>query len=196
MGSKISYIYSKVRNIIMNFIKTSFEELVIIENNIFSDERGYLSEIYKDDYFFNNLSFKNVLELEVKSSKDVIRGLHYQLEPFAQAKIVRVISGSILDIVVDIRQNSKTFGKYFQIELNDKNKKQLFIPKGFAHGYLVLSDSAKIIYKMDNVYNSDMARGIKFDDETLNIDWKLFCEPILSKQDMSFPSFDKAEVFR
>ncbi len=180
----------------MNIKETSFDGLYVLESDIFSDQRGYLCEIYKDKLYSDKFLFKNILELEVESKKGVLRGLHYQLEPFAQAKIVRVVSGSILDIVVDIRKSSKTFGKYFSIELNDKNKKQLFIPKGFAHGYLVLSKSTKMIYKMDNDYNSEMARGIMFNDKILNIDWKLSDNPILSEQDKIFPSFKNAEIFK
>jgi len=196
MGSKINYFYSKIGRDIVNIKETSFDGLYVLESDIFSDQRGYLCEIYKDKLYSDKFLFKNILELEVESKKGVLRGLHYQLEPFAQAKIVRVVSGSILDIVVDIRKSSKTFGKYFSIELNDKNKKQLFIPKGFAHGYLVLSKSTKMIYKMDNDYNSEMARGIMFNDKILNIDWKLSDNPILSEQDKIFPSFKNAEIFK
>jgi len=175
--------------------ETGLEGLVVIENEVFYDERGYLSEVYKSNEFYDKFSFQNKLELEVTSQKGVLRGLHYQIEPYAQAKIVRVVSGEILDVVVDIRKSSKTFGKHYTVKLNDIDKKQLYIPEGFAHGYYVLSEDAKMIYKMDNIYSMSNAKGIAYDDRTLNIDWKLFDNPLLSEKDSKLPTLEDAHLF-
>jgi dTDP-4-dehydrorhamnose 3,5-epimerase len=128
-------------------------DLYLIENEVFKDSRGSLSEVYKDEQVYDILGFKNVLELEVVSVKGVLRGLHYQLDPYAQAKIVRVVNGKILDIVVDIRKSSKTFGKWCSYVLGDESRQQLYSPRGFAHGYYTIEDNTKIIYKLDNIYD-------------------------------------------
>ena len=133
---------------------------------------------------------------EAKSTKGVLRGLHYQLPPFAQAKLVRVIKGKVLDIAVDIRKGSPTFGNYEAVELSEENKYQLFIPKGFAHGYVVLSDEAIFCYKVDNYYHKESERGIMYNDNSLQIDWKLPVEQLLiSGKDKMQPTFKNAELF-
>ena len=181
----------------MNIQETKFKDLFIIQPKIISDERGYFVESYKAD-FFNKLfpAINFCQENESMSSYGILRGLHYQLPPFAQTKLVRVIKGKVLDVVVDIRRNSTTFGQSFSIELSGENKKQLLIPRGFAHGFIVLSKSAIFSYKVDNNYSKEHERGIKFDDYFLKIDWKLKKDIIkLSKKDLSHPSFNEVEYF-
>jgi len=177
------------------FIPCSLPGLFTIESLIHSDTRGSLSEVFNDQMVFETLAFRSKLELEVVSSIGVLRGLHYQLEPAAQAKIVRVVSGQILDVVVDIRKSSKTFGKYFSTILDDENKKQLYIPRGFAHGYYTLAENTIILYKLDGLYVKERSRGIMYNDDTLGVDWNLTAAPILSKQDSSLPRFINAELF-
>ena len=179
----------------MKKISLSLPDLCLIENEVFKDSRGSLSEVYKDEQVYDTLGFKNVLELEVVSVKGVLRGLHYQLDPYAQAKIVRVVSGKILDIVVDIRKSSKTFGKCCSYVLGNEFSQQLFIPRGFAHGYYTIEDNTKISYKLDNIYDKSSYRGIRYDDESLDIDWCLKEDPIMSEQDLALPKLSKAEVF-
>ena len=143
-----------------------------------------------NDYLGYNINFCQ--DNEAKSSYGVLRGLHYQLSPYSQSKLIRVNQGSILDVAVDIRKDSKTFGKHFTIELNDKNKKQLFIPHGSAHGYIVLSQSAVVTYKVDNYYNKESERGLAYNDPMLKIDWKINSKDIsLSKKDLSQPYLNK-----
>ena len=164
----------------------------LISPEIHMDNRGYFFESYKFT-LFKQLIDKEVIfvqDNEAKSSKGVLRGLHFQLPPFEQAKLIRVIQGSILDIAVDLRKHSPTYGKHISIELDDKNKHQLFIPKGFAHGYIVLSKDATIAYKVDSEYRPDMERGIIYNDAKLNIDWKLpSCDILLSEKDRNLPGF-------
>lgn len=171
---------------------TDFDDLLIVELEVFEDDRGYLVETYSQDWFFKELSFKSVLELEVKSKKNVLRGMHYQLEPYAQAKIIKVIEGSVLDVVVDIRKNSRTFGKSFSIELSGDTQNFMYVPRGFAHGYCVLSDAAVMSYKLDNIFCKEYARGIAYNDKTLDIDWNINGNPILSEQDKNFPTLEVA----
>lgn len=182
----------------MEFIKTSIPDVIICKPVIFEDERGYFFESFKklelDDYLGYSVQFCQ--DNEAKSTKGVLRGLHYQLTPFPQSKLVRVIQGKVLDVVVDIREDSETFGKYEAIELSDENKLQLFIPKGFAHGYVVLSDTAIFSYKVDNYYSKQCERGIQFNDPELNIDWKFPLEDcIISEKDKVQPSFKNADLF-
>ena len=182
----------------MKFSKANIEDLVIIEPQVYKDARGYFSETFRQDTLEEFLGFKINFcqENESKSVKGVLRGLHYQIAPFAQSKLVRVIKGSVLDIAVDIRKESPTFGQHMAIELNDQNKKQLFIPKGFAHGFVVLSDEVIFSYKVDNYYNPEAERGILFNDEALNIDWFLKEEQlILSDKDKVLPTIENAELF-
>jgi dTDP-4-dehydrorhamnose 3,5-epimerase len=158
----------------MEVIKTDFSGLVVIAPEIFTDKRGYFFESFNSDSFrIAGIGFAPVQDNESRSSKGVIRGLHYQLRPYDQSKLVRVIDGRIFDVALDIRRDSPTFGKWFGIELDSENKLQLFIPRGFAHGFSVLSDSAVILYKVDNVYNKQAERGISVNDPGLAIDWRI-----------------------
>jgi len=180
----------------MKIIRTDFEGLVIIEPEVFEDARGYFFESFNLEAFLNaGLNFSPVQDNESKSSRGVIRGLHYQLNPVAQAKLIRVISGSIYDVVVDLRSESPTFGKWLGIELNSDSKKQLFIPRGFAHGFSVQSQSAIILYKCDNFYSPEHERGILYSDPALAIDWKVDpSSEIVSKKDKSNPLFVNSDM--
>ena len=180
----------------MKLITTDFKGLVLIEPDLFEDQRGYFFESYNEKKFTDlGINFKPVQDNESSSSRNVIRGLHYQLEPMAQAKLIRVIKGKILDIAVDLRQDSDTFGKWFGTELDSSGKLQLFIPRGFAHGFSVLSDTAIILYKCDNFYSPEHERSIIYNDPRLNIDWKIMKElEIVSKKDRKSPGFSDAEM--
>ena len=158
----------------MKFIETKISDLIIIEPTVFGDARGYFLESYNQKKFeevVGKTSF--VQDNESKSSKGVLRGLHFQKPPFEQAKLVRCIDGEVLDVAVDIRKNSKTYGKHVSVLLSGENKRQLFVPRGFAHGFLVLSDSATFAYKVDNIYAPEYDSGIKYNDKDLNINWSL-----------------------
>ncbi|MBT8316792.1 MAG: dTDP-4-dehydrorhamnose 3,5-epimerase [Lutibacter sp.] len=182
----------------MKFTRTEIPDVIVCEPNILKDERGYFFESFKKELFeaFIGSELQFTQDNEAKSTKGVLRGLHYQLPPFAQTKLVRVIKGCVLDIAVDIRQHSPTFGQYEAIELSDKNKLQLYIPKGFAHGYVVLSDEAIFSYKVDNYYNKESERGIMFNDPALQIDWQLPAnELIISEKDKNQPLFKQADLF-
>ncbi len=181
----------------MKFIDTNIKEVKIIEPAILGDDRGYFLESFSQKLFSKNIKASHfVQDNESKSSYGVLRGLHYQLAPFAQAKLVRVVKGKVLDIVVDLRKGSPTFGQYVSVELSEGNKWQLFVPRGFAHGFVVLSDDAIFSYKVDNYYSKESERGIAFDDKTLNIDWKLDRKNILlSEKDTQNPSFLQADLF-
>lgn len=179
----------------MQIISTDFPELVIIKPQIFKDERGYFYESYNKSKlpdFISKIDF--IQDNQSKSSYGTIRGLHYQLAPYAQSKLIRVIEGEILDIAVDLRRNSPTYGKSFEVLLSEENKDQLFIPKGFAHGFSVLSETATVMYKTDSFYNKDSERGINFKDEYLNIDWKIDLNNVkVSTKDKVLPYFKQAE---
>jgi dTDP-4-dehydrorhamnose 3,5-epimerase len=182
----------------MKFIRTEIPDVIVCEPLILKDERGYFFESFKkgvfEEYIGNTINF--IQDNEAKSTKGVLRGLHYQLPPFAQSKLVRVVKGRVLDIAVDIRKNSPTFGQYESIELSGDNKLQLFIPKGFAHGYVVLSDEAIFSYKVDNYYHKESERGIRYNDADLKIDWKLAENNLLiSEKDKKQPLFTKADLF-
>ncbi|MDR1813917.1 MAG: dTDP-4-dehydrorhamnose 3,5-epimerase [Tannerella sp.] len=158
----------------MNFIKTDIEGLWIIEPKVFGDERGYFMETYKTAEFEEHAGrVRFIQDNESCSSKGVLRGLHFQAEPYSQAKLVRVIIGSVLDVAVDIRPNSPSYGKHVAVELSGENKRQLFIPRGFAHGFYVLSDTAVFAYKVDNQYVPSAEKCIRYDDPTLNINWRI-----------------------
>ncbi len=174
----------------MVFIKTEFPGLIIIEPTVFKDSRGYFFESYNEnDLKSEGIDIKFVQDNQSKSSYGVIRGLHYQLAPYSQTKLIRVLSGSILDIVVDIRKGSPTYGRAFSIELSADNNKQLLIPKGFAHGFSVLSETAEVIYKCDAFYHKESEAGILFNDAELNIDWKIPAgSAIISDKDLVHPS--------
>ena len=183
----------------MKFKPQSIPEVILIEPTVHGDNRGYFVETFRQDLFEKALGYKVnfIQDNESKSTKGVLRGLHYQLPPYAQAKLVRVIEGSVLDVTVDIRKSSSTFGQHVVVELTGDNKQQLFVPYGFAHGFLVLSDSATFAYKVDNYYSPECDRGLAFDDEQLNIDWRLGKdELLLSDKDAKQPSFaDLPECF-
>lgn len=183
----------------MEFIKTSIPDVFICKPRIIEDDRGYFFESFKESELNNYLdySINFCQDNEAKSIKAVLRGLHYQLPPFAQTKLVRVIQGKVLDVVVDIRKDSETFGKHEIIELSDENKLQLFVPKGFAHGYIVLSDTAIFSYKVDNYYSKECERGILYNDSDLNIDWSFPLDKcIISEKDLIQPTFKNAEIFQ
>ncbi len=159
----------------MNFIKTKIPEVIICEPVVHGDDRGYFVETFRQDKLEEFIGYKINFcqDNESKSSYGVLRGLHYQLPPFAQTKLVRVIQGRVLDVAMDIRKNSPTFGQYVAVELSSENKRQLLVPRGFAHGFVVLEDDTIFAYKVDNYYSPQCDRGIAFDDKDLNIDWML-----------------------
>lgn len=180
----------------MEFSRLEIPDIVLCKPNVFLDNRGYFIETFREDRFNEFLGY-NVdfcQDNESKSKLGIIRGLHYQVAPHTQSKLVRVIKGKVLDVAVDIRKGSPTFGHHIAVELSDKNKKQLFIPKGFANGFVVLSKEAIYAYKVDNYYNKESERGIAYNDEFLGIDWKLSVDELESSvKDMHLPSFEKAE---
>jgi len=182
----------------MKFTRTKIEDVVIIEPKVHGDERGYFVETFRQDLLeeFLGFSLNFCQDNESKSSKGVLRGLHYQLPPDAQTKLVRVIKGKVLDVAVDIREGSPTFGEYVAVELSEENKKQLFVPRGFAHGFVVLEDDTIFAYKVDNYYSPECDRGIAFDDPSIGIDWGLPKEELkLSVKDKKQPLLKDAEIF-
>lgn len=179
----------------MEIIRTGFEGLLVIKPTVYADERGYFFESFNlETYGDAGLSFIPVQDNESRSSRGVIRGLHYQLKPHDQAKLIRVIEGKIYDVALDLRKNSPTYGKWFGLELDSDSKTQLFIPRGFAHGFSVLSDIAIILYKTDNIYNHSAERGISLNDPSLNIDWRTgTLKPVISIKDTKNPPLREAE---
>ncbi|QKF90608.1 dTDP-4-dehydrorhamnose 3,5-epimerase [Arcobacter cloacae] len=187
----------------MTFTRTNIPDVVIIEPTVHGDSRGYFVETFRQDKLEEFLGYKINFcqDNESKSSKGVLRGLHYQLPPHAQTKLVRVISGRVLDVAVDIRRNSPTFGQHVAVLLSAENKKQLLVPRGFAHGFVVLEDDTIFAYKVDNYYSPQCDRGIAFDDENLNIDWILNHDELnLSAKDTKQPKLfdikDDKEIFQ
>lgn len=181
----------------MKAIETNLKGCFILEPTVFQDNRGYFLESFNKDRFnqITNTNTNFVQDNESFSSKGVLRGLHYQIGKHAQAKLVRVIKGRVLDIAVDVRKRSKTFGEYVAIELSEDNKTQLFVPRGFAHGFIVLSKTAIFSYKCDNFYNKDSEEGIIYNDPTLNINWQLpENEFIVSEKDMVLPRLEYAKL--
>ena len=175
----------------MEFIPQSIPEVLVIEPKVHGDERGYFIETFRQDEFEDALGYKVnfIQDNESKSSKGVLRGLHFQLPPHAQSKLVRVIEGAVLDVAVDIRKGSPSFGQHVAVELSDDNKKQMFIPRGFAHGFVVLTDTATFAYKVDKYYSPECDRGLAFDDIDLNIDWQLTKQQLLlSDKDTQQPT--------
>ena len=171
------------------FEKQKIKEVILITPKVFGDSRGFFMETYKKtDFEANGIIGEFNQDNHSKSSKGVLRGLHYQKEPFEQAKIVRCIKGKIFDVAVDIRKKSSTFGKYVKVELSEDNKKMLYIPKGFAHGFVALSDEVEIVYKTQGEYNPDADRGIIWNDKDININWEIDFEPILSDKDKNHPN--------
>ncbi len=178
----------------MNFIRTNIPDVIIIEPTVHGDHRGYFVETFRADKLEAFLGYKLNFgqDNESKSSKGVLRGLHYQLAPHAQTKLVRVISGRVLDVAVDIRRNSPTFGQHVAVELTADNKRQLLVPRGFAHGFVVLEDDTIFAYKVDNYYSPECDRGIAFNDPALNIDWMLKTEELkLSAKDTTQPKLNE-----
>lgn len=175
----------------MEIIETSIRDLVILQPKVLKDHRGYFLESYKQSFFEEHFPHvKFIQDNQAKSKRGVLRGLHFQIPPFAQTKLVRVIQGEVLDVAVDLRIGSKTYGKYETFVLNDKNKKQILIPKGFAHGYVVLSESAVFLYKVDNSYAPNHESGIIYNDTQLNINWQLNNEEIqISEKDRNLLTF-------
>ncbi len=183
----------------MLFIKTKIEDLIIIEPKVHGDDRGYFIETFrrnKLEVFLGHLVYF-CQDNESKSSRGVLRGLHYQLPPFAQTKLVRVIKGRVLDIAVDIRKDSPTFGKHVAVELSEANHRQLFIPRGFAHGFVVLEDDTIFAYKVDNYYSPAHDRGIAFDDPAIGVDWQIDSSQLqLSDKDTKQPTLNNADLFQ
>jgi len=181
----------------MKVFKTPLDGCIALSPTLFSDDRGSFYELYKktilDDFLGDEVEF--VQDNESFSSKGVLRGLHFQKGVYAQAKLVRVVQGAVLDVAVDLRLESPTYGQHFSIELSSDNKKQLFIPRGFAHGFVVLSDTALFSYKCDNYYNKASESGIIYNDPTLNIDWKFPDDQLqLSKKDLELPQFKSLKL--
>ena len=181
----------------MNIIETNIPEVKIVEPAVFGDERGYFMESWNaEKYASLGIDCRWLQDNESCSSRGVLRGLHYQLPPFTQAKLVRVISGKVIDVAVDIRKGSPTFGKYVAVELSGENKRQLFVPRGFAHGFAVLSEHALFAYKCDNRYSPAHERGIAFNDPELAIDWHMdIANAILSNKDKQNVPLSRAELF-
>jgi dTDP-4-dehydrorhamnose 3,5-epimerase len=180
----------------MNFIRTAIEDVVICEPTVHGDERGYFVETFRADKLEAFLGFKIDFcqDNESKSSRGVLRGLHYQLAPFAQTKLVRVIQGSVLDVAVDIRKGSPTFGKHVAVELSGENKRQLLVPRGFAHAFVVLEDDTVFAYKVDNYYSPECDRGISYSDEKLGIEWPIALEELkLSEKDTKQPKLHETD---
>lgn len=182
----------------MIFTRTHIPDVLVIEPKIHGDHRGYFVESFRQDLFedFTGEKINFCQDNESKSSFGVLRGLHYQLPPFSQAKLVKVVSGRVLDVAVDIRTDSPTFGQHVSVELSSQNNKQLFVPRGFAHGFVVLSKEAIFSYKCDNYYNKDHDRGIAYNDVELNIDWQLEASMLkLSDRDLGHPQLNQVESF-
>ena len=175
----------------MHFITQSIPEVLVIEPQVHYDERGYFMESFRQDLLEKKLGYQVnfIQDNESKSNqRGVLRGLHYQIAPFSQSKLVRVVRGRVLDVALDIRKDSSTFGKHVSVELSEKNKRQVFIPKGFAHGFVVLSEEAIFSYKVDQYYSKKHERGLAFDDKEINIDWQISKKDlILSDADQDYP---------
>jgi dTDP-4-dehydrorhamnose 3,5-epimerase len=180
----------------MKLISTPINDLYIVEPKVYEDYRGYFFEMYNAKKFEElGIVTKFLQDNESFSTYGVIRGLHYQLAPYAQTKLVKVIQGRILDVAVDIRKNSPTFGRHFAYELNDVSNQMLYIPQGFAHGFSVLSETAKVLYKCDDLYNAEVERGIRYNDPTLAIDWKVpHQKAVVSARDNVLPLFNNIEL--
>ena len=178
----------------MPFIKTDLEGVLIYEPKVFGDQRGYFFESYNENTFrTEGVDLRFVQDNQSSSQYGVLRGLHYQMAPYAQAKLVRVLSGRVLDVAVDIRKGSPTYGRWVSAELSAENKKQMFIPRGFAHGFVVLSETAEFFYKCDAFYRPDQEAGIAYNDRTLGIDWGIPEKDIvLSGKDKALPSLEDA----
>jgi len=181
----------------MKIIETGIADLIVIEPNIFEDDRGYFFESFNDSRFRKaNLNMLFVQDNESKSKKGVARGFHYQLAPYAQAKLVRVVKGAVQDVVIDLRPDSKTKGEHYSIVLSEENKKQMLVPRGFAHAFLILEDDTIFSYKCDNFYDKASEAGISILDTSLNIPWELPIDSfILSEKDRTLPNYSEAKQF-
>lgn len=181
----------------MKFTEQKIKGVWVIEPKVFTDERGYFMESYKKELFEQHVGKVEFLQdNESKSTKGVLRGLHYQVGNYSQAKLVRALQGAVLDVVADIRKSSPTFGQYVAVELSEENKKQLFVPRGFAHGFLVLSETAVFSYKVDNIYSPEHEASIRWDDPKLNINWRVSKDDvILSAKDEAAKLLDEAILF-
>ena len=179
----------------MTIEKTAIQDLVIVKPTVFEDSRGFFFEAYSHAKFHENgIDYQFIQDNQSFSKRGVIRGLHLQINPFEQAKLVRVLEGEILDVAVDLRKSSATYGKHFSIILSAANKKQILVPHGFAHGFSVLSETASVMYKVDQLYHKESERGIRYDDPTLAIDWQLSPEEIIvSEKDLVLPGFDEID---
>jgi dTDP-4-dehydrorhamnose 3,5-epimerase len=179
----------------MTIEKTPLQDLVLITPTVFEDSRGYFFEAYNQAKFHENgIMYNFIQDNQSFSTRGVIRGLHLQINPFAQVKLVRVLQGEILDVAVDLRKNSPTYGQHYSVVLSAENKKQLMVPHGFAHGFSVLSETASVMYKVDQLYHKESERGIRFDDPTLAIDWQLDSkEVIVSEKDLILPGFNEID---
>ena len=179
----------------MEIITTDIPSLLIIKPEVFSDPRGFFLEAYTEKRYQDaGINSKFIQDNISKSTYGVIRGLHYQLAPYSQSKLVQVLEGKVLDVAVDLRKNSPTFGQHFSVELSAENQLQFYIPQGFAHGFSVLSETALVSYKCDNYYSQEAERGIAYNDAKLNIDWKIPAEKaIISSKDSILPAFGEAE---
>lgn len=171
------------------FEKQKIEDVILVKPNVFGDNRGFFMETYKKSAFFENgITAEFVQDNHSKSTKGVLRGLHFQAKPFGQAKLVRCTRGRIFDVAVDIRKNSKTFGQYVKVELSEENKNMLYIPNGFAHGFVALTDEVELMYKTSGEYAPSADRGILWNDKDINIDWNIDFQPILSEKDKVQPN--------
>ncbi len=181
----------------MTFITTPIPDLIVFEPQIWKDDRGYFYESYNLKSFADGgITTTFVQDNQAKSTCGVLRGLHYQVPPFAQAKLVRVLQGEVLDVVVDLRENSPTYGQSHSVHLSEENQRQLFVPRGFAHGYLVLSETAVFFYKVDNYYSKESEGGLIYNDPSLNIDWQLDeADIILSEKDKQLPILGEHRKF-
>jgi dTDP-4-dehydrorhamnose 3,5-epimerase len=180
----------------MNIEQTFIKDLVLISPSVFEDARGYFFEAYNKSKFSDlGITIDFVQDNQSFSKKDTLRGLHYQNPPFAQTKLVRVLQGEIIDVAVDLRKDSPTYGKHFSVLLSAENNKQLLVPQGFAHGFSVISETAVVLYKCDQYYNKQSEGGIRFDDHTLNIDWGMdLKDAIVSDKDLILPDFASCNI--
>lgn len=181
----------------MEIIKTPIPDLIIFKPAVFKDDRGYFFEAYNDKrYKESGIQFDFVQDNISFSSRNTIRGLHYQVGDYAQSKLVQVVQGKVIDVAVDLRKSSPTYGKHFAIELSAENNLQFYIPRGFAHGFSVLSETALFHYKCDNFYNKESERGIIYNDKSIGIDWQIdLNKAIVSEKDIILPNFEEATKF-
>lgn len=177
------------------FERQKIQDVILIKPKVFGDSRGFFMESYKkSDFYQNGIEVEFNQDNHSKSSKGVLRGLHYQAKPYGQAKIVRCARGRIYDVAVDIRKNSPTFGQYVKVELSEDNKNMLYIPVGFAHGFVALSDEVELLYKASGEYNPQADRGILWNDKDINIDWGIDFEPLLSEKDCKQPKLCEINI--